>query len=124
MRERNQRNELPSATVKGSPGMSQIAVGGEEVAERIDVLAEIIFGVGADAAMIDFPGPHVLLEVLAGIEHGTRFEQRDLDAEVGEDFDGSAATGSGADHYYVVYFGCSLYLWHDSDLYSGPEFGL
>ena len=80
MRERNQRNELPSATVKGSPGRSQIAVGGEEIAKRIDVLAEVVFGVGADAAVVDFPRPHVLLEVLGGIEHGAGFEQRDLDA--------------------------------------------
>ena len=47
-----------------------------------------------------------------------------LAAKVGEYFDGGAATGSGADDYYVMYFGCSLYLWHGSDLYSGPEFGL
>ncbi len=45
-------------------------------------------------------------------------------AEVGENFDGSPATGAGADDYNVVYFGRSLYLWHGSDLYLVPEFGL
>jgi hypothetical protein len=66
----------------------------------------------------------VFLEVLAGIKHGTRFKEGDFVAEVGEYFDGGAAARSGAYHYYVVDFGCSLYLKHGSDLYSGPEFGL
>ena len=42
--------------------------------------------------------------------------------EVGENFDGRAAAGSGADDYYVVDFGCSLDLKHgstsDADLNS------
>jgi hypothetical protein len=45
-------------------------------------------------------------------------------AEVSEYFDGRATTGSGPNDYDVVYFGCSLYLWHGSNLYLGPEFRL
>ena len=58
--------------------------------------------------MVHLVGQHVLLEILGRIEHGTGFEQRDVDAEIGEDLDGRAATGAGADDHDVEHLGTTL----------------
>ena len=64
------------------------------------------------AAVVHLVGQHVLLEILGWIEHGPRLEESDANAEVCEDFNGSAATGAGADNYNVENLRTTLHLEH------------
>ena len=63
--------------------------------------------------MVHLVGQHVLLEILGGIEHRSGFEQRDVDAEIGENLDSRAAAGAGADDDDVEYLGTALDLEHE-----------
>ena len=58
----------------------------------------------------------MLLEILVRIEHGPGFEQRDVDAEIGQNLDGGAAAGAGADHHDIMNFGRTLNLEHAKSL--------
>ena len=66
--------------------------------------------------MIHLVGEHMLFEILGRIEHGTGFEQGDVDAEIGQDLDGGAAAGAGADHDHVEHLGTTLDLEHVGSL--------
>src|SRR6185312_2263739 len=86
------------------------AVGRVPVAPLL--LAEIRLGVRTAAAVVHFPGPHMLLEILHRIEHGTGFEKSHVDAEIGENFNRSSAAGTGADYNNIMHRGCALDLKH------------
>ena len=55
------------------------------------------------AAMIHLVGPDMLLEILRRIEHGSGFQQRDVDAQIGEHLDHRAAAGARPDHHHIVH---------------------
>ena len=54
----------------------------------------------------------MFFEVASRIDHGTGFEQQDIDAEVRQDLDHRPPTRAGADHDDIVYRTAALYL-HD-----------
>ncbi len=110
MRERNQRQSFALRDGVGFAGNVPIAVGRVEIAPLL--AAEVGFGVRAGAAMVHLIGPHVLLEILCGIEHRAGFEQGDVDAEIGENFDCRAASGAGADDHDVENLGSACNLEH------------
>ena len=54
----------------------------------------------------------MLLEILLRVEHGPGFQQRDVDAQVGQDLDNRAAAGARTNHHHVVHFWTALDLEH------------
>ena len=94
----------------GFAGNIPVAVGRGEIAPLL--ASEIELGSRARAAMVDFIGPDVLFEILLRIEHGSGFEQRDVDSLIGEHFHGSAAAGAGTNHHDVMHLRRTLNLGH------------
>ena len=78
MRERNQRNWLPSRHGVRLARHVPVAVRRVEVAPLL--ASEVQLGVRAGAAMVHLVRENVLLEILGGIEHRPGFEQRDVEA--------------------------------------------
>src|SRR5258708_33591797 len=78
------------------------AGGRREIAETPAAAAEVALRGLADAAVVHLVRPHVLFEILRGIDHRTGFEECDGDAEVGEDLGDGSAPGAGADNDDVV----------------------
>src|SRR5215471_1881956 len=64
-----------------------------KVAEVRPVPADIGQATFAGAAVIDLVWPQVFFEVAGRIQHGSGFEQCDMDAQAGQDLHHSASTG-------------------------------
>ncbi len=87
-----------------------ISVGGAEITPLLP--AEVFFSMRSGAAMIHLVRKHVLLEILGRIEHRSGFEEGHAHPEVGEDLDGRAATGAGADDDNIKNLRTALDLKH------------
>src|SRR5262245_21028502 len=74
--------------------------------------SEVLLGVRTSASMVNLIGQQVLLEILGRVEHGSGFEKGDVHAEIGKDFDGGPAAGSGADDDDVENLGTASDLKH------------
>ena len=61
----------------------------------------------AGAPVIHVMREQVLLIVLFGVQHGTRFQEGDLNALPGQDLDRGAASGTRPDDHDVVHLGTS-----------------
>src|SRR5438445_12089424 len=101
-----------------------VAVGCLKVSEGPGGFSEIEFRMRARAAVVHLVGPHMLLEILGGIEHGTGFEQRDFDPEVGENFDHGTSTSARTNDHDVVHVWTALNLEHDFRLYHPGAAGM
>jgi hypothetical protein len=54
----------------------------------------------------------MFLEVRVRVEHGTRFEQRNIDSQIRQDLDDRAAAGARAHYHYIEDLGRTNDLEH------------
>ena len=75
--------------------------------EAPGLLSEVVGATHAGPPVIHVMREHVLLVILFGIQHGTRFQEGHLNALPGQDLDRGAAAGAGTDDHDVVHLGTS-----------------